>query len=127
MRMLLTPCTRTFAVWSSQIASLSKEVKQRGPAISELAAAIQGRQEKMAGMERQINNVKDSMFASFSKQVSLSWGPVHSAPLASAHSTVCPICAVKLSWYACISKQLTASATPSCLTTQHPVCPHVCI
>ncbi len=53
-----------------QIASLSKEAEERAPGIAELAGAVQARQEKMAGMEDQINSVKDSMYASISKQVS---------------------------------------------------------
>lgn len=43
----------------------------------------------MAGMEHQINSVKDSMFASFSKQVSPPWGPVQSAHL--QHLSI-PLC-----------------------------------
>jgi len=59
-----------FAHVQLQIASLSKEADERAPGIAELAGAVQARQEKMAGMEDQINTVKDSMYASISKQVS---------------------------------------------------------
>ncbi|DBA77355.1 TPA: hypothetical protein ACH3X2_000872 [Trebouxia sp. C0005] len=56
----------------AEIASLSKEADERAPGIAELAGAVQARQEKMAGMEDQINAVKDSMYASISKQLGVS-------------------------------------------------------
>lgn len=52
-----------------QIAALSSEAQHRSPRLAELTAAIEKRQEKMTGMEEQINAVKDSVYASFSKQV----------------------------------------------------------
>jgi len=71
-----------------QIASLSKEADERAPGISVLAAAVQARQEKMAGMEDQINTVKDSMYASISKQVS----PPSPHCLPACASTILPAC-----------------------------------
>lgn len=62
--------TKGLHMLNLQIASLSKEADERAPGIAELAGAVQARQEKMAGMEDQINAVKDSMYASISKQVS---------------------------------------------------------
>ncbi|DBA97424.1 TPA: hypothetical protein ACH3X1_015143 [Trebouxia sp. C0004] len=56
----------------AEIASLSKEADERAPGIAELAGSVHARQEKMAGMEDQINTVKDSMYASISKQLGVS-------------------------------------------------------
>lgn len=53
-----------------QIAALTAEAQQRNPRLAELTAAIEKRQEKMTAMEEQINAVKDSTCASFSKQAS---------------------------------------------------------
>ena len=53
-----------------QIAALRSEAEQRNPRLAKLTAAIEKRQEKMTAMEEQINAVKDTTYASFSKQAS---------------------------------------------------------
>lgn len=53
-----------------QIAALRSEAQQRDPRLAELTAGIAKRQEQMTAMEEQINKVKDSIYASFSKQAS---------------------------------------------------------
>ena len=53
-----------------QIASLTKEAKQRAPGLADLNKAINKRQADMTAMEKQINAVKDSMYGPISKQVS---------------------------------------------------------
>ena len=53
-----------------QIAALRSEAQQRDPRLAELTAGIAERQKQMTAMEEQINKVKDSIYASFSKQAS---------------------------------------------------------
>ena len=91
-----------------QIGSLSKEADERGPGIAELAGTVQARQQKMASMEDHINTVKDSMYASISKQVT----PLSSLCLPSCASIVLS---------ACLSFQLYCS--PACVSTILPACP----
>ena len=52
-----------------QVESLSAEMHQRVPELKALQQAIQERQKKMAGLEKTINDVKDSIYATLSKQV----------------------------------------------------------
>ena len=51
--------------------SLSAELHQRAPELKALEQAIQERQKKMAGLEKTINDVKDSIYTTLSKQVQL--------------------------------------------------------
>jgi len=107
-----------------QIASLSKEADERAPGISALAAAVQARQEKMAGMEDQINTVKDSMYASISKQVS----PPSPHCLPACASTILPACAstilpacLCLNYVACLPV-FQPYNLPACVSTILPAC-----
>lgn len=52
-----------------QAESLSTELQQRAPEAAALQEAIQERQQKMSGLEKTINDVKDGIYAPLSKQV----------------------------------------------------------
>ena len=119
-----------------QISSLSKEADERAPGIAELAGAVQARQEKMAGMEEQINSVKDSMYASISKQVS----PPSAQCLPACASIILPAClclyhvacppaCALIILPACLCLNLIACllipqpyCLPACVSTTMPAC-----
>ena len=52
-----------------QVETLSTEVQQRVPELKAMEHSIQERKQKMAGLEKTINDVKDSIYAPLSKQV----------------------------------------------------------